>query len=463
MNTIRIEDATLSCDNVGKNLDLSFKEKLEIAKNLNALSVDSIELPFVLGNKSDEVLVKTLSKCIDKSVLSLICGNSEEELEKSFSLISGAKSKRLVVCVPVSPTRMEYTASKKPKAVLEQFALMLKKAKSLNADVEVSLDDATRAEIFFLDEVVKIALDNGVKIITINDLSGDMTSQEFYDFIKGLLERNSELKKVSVCLRVSDVLSLGVSNIISGILAGANAIKTSTCSGCVSLDKVVPAIDSVLGKKSFETKINKTALSRITERISSFVSFKNVDKQSGNFDKEKDEDITSITEKELSDIIRKRGYDVNFEDLEKIYSEFKRLSEKKRVNTKELDVIIATTALQVPSTYSLISFSVNTSNLLNATASVVLKKGDKELSGISFGNGAVDAAFRAIENAIGRQFDLDEFRIDAITEGMEAMGQTIVKIRSKGKIYSGKGVSTDIIGASIRAYVNAVNKIVYEE
>ena len=119
--------------------------------------------------------------------------------------------------------------------------------------------------------------------------------------------------------------------------------------------------------------------------------------------------------------------------------------------------------MQVPETYSLVSFSVNASNVLSATASIILKKDGNALSGLSYGNGPIDAAFLAIEAITGRHIEVDDFDLSAITEGKEAMGQAIVKLRHNGVVYSGRGISTDIIGSSIRAYVSALNKIVYEE
>ena len=165
----------------------------------------------------------------------------------------------------------------------------------------------------------------------------------------------------------------------------------------------------------------------------------------------------------VSKIIKKRGYDLSAEDLKKVYGEFIRLSDKKEVNTKELDAIIAANALQVHETYSLVSFSVNASNVLSATASITLNKDGANLSGLSYGNGPIDASFLAIEAITGRHIEVDDFDLSAITEGKEAMGQAIVKLRYNGVIYSGRGISTDIIGASIRAYLGAINKIVYEE
>ena len=112
--------------------------------------------------------------------------------------------------------------------------------------------------------------------------------------------------------------------------------------------------------------------------------------------------------------------------------------------------------LQVP-------YVVNSGNTISATAHLKLHKQDKVLEGVSIGDGPIDAAFLAVESITGQHYELDDFQIQAVTEGREAMGQTVVKLRSGGKVYSGRGISTDIVGASIRAYINALNKIVYEE
>ena len=133
------------------------------------------------------------------------------------------------------------------------------------------------------------------------------------------------------------------------------------------------------------------------------------------------------------------------------------------VAAKELDAIIASAALQVPPTYRLESYVINTGNTISASAQMKLTKNGQTLSGVSLGDGPVDAAFLAIESILGRHYELDDFQIQAVTEGREAMGESVVKLRSGGKLYSGRGISTDIIGASVHAYLNAINKIVYEE
>ena len=140
-----------------------------------------------------------------------------------------------------------------------------------------------------------------------------------------------------------------------------------------------------------------------------------------------------------------------------------RVAAEKDVGTKELEAIVASVALQVPATYQLCNYIVNTGNVLASSAQITLTKNGETIQGISMGDGPIDAAFLALEQLIGRHFELDDFQIQAVTEGKEAMGSAFIKLRSDGKLYSGNGISTDIIGASIRAYINAVNKIAYEE
>ena len=147
----------------------------------------------------------------------------------------------------------------------------------------------------------------------------------------------------------------------------------------------------------------------------------------------------------------------------KVYAAFLRIADKKNVGEKELDAIVASAALQVPPTYTLESYVINSGNVITATAQVKLLKQGKTLSGFAVGDGPIDAAFLAIEQIIGHHYELDDFQIQAVTEGREAMGSALVRLREDGKLYSGKGISTDIIGASIHAYLNALNKIVYEE
>jgi 2-isopropylmalate synthase len=150
--------------------------------------------------------------------------------------------------------------------------------------------------------------------------------------------------------------------------------------------------------------------------------------------------------------------------MEKVWQCFSEIAEKKDlISLRELDAIVATEAMQVPPVYHDIQYVINTGNTINAMAHMKLMYHDKPIEGIAIGDGSIAAAFNSIEKATGRHFELEDFQIQAITEGREAVGETIVKLRHEGKLYSGRGISTDIVGAGILAYMNALNKIVYEE
>ena len=162
--------------------------------------------------------------------------------------------------------------------------------------------------------------------------------------------------------------------------------------------------------------------------------------------------------------VRRLGYELSPDDEEKVYTAFLSVAEKKEnVTVRELDAIIAAEAMQVPTVCSVLSYVINTGSQIGAMAHMKLTDHGQTIEGIAIGDGAIDAAFRAIEQATGRHIELDDFRIQAMTEGRDSTGETIIRLRSQGKLYSGRGISTDIVGASIMSYINALNKIMYEE
>ena len=166
----------------------------------------------------------------------------------------------------------------------------------------------------------------------------------------------------------------------------------------------------------------------------------------------------------MTKAVEKMGYDLSEEDSARVYEAFRSIAAKKeKVTGRELDAIVASAAMQVPASYVLDTYVITAGNTISATAHLKLRKAEDSLEGVCIGDGPIDAAFLAIESITGCHYELDDFQIQAVTEGREAMGQTVVKLRHRGKLYSGKGISTDIVGASIQAYINALNKIVYEE
>jgi len=169
------------------------------------------------------------------------------------------------------------------------------------------------------------------------------------------------------------------------------------------------------------------------------------------------------TIEEINEAASTLGYELSQEDKARVFERFKAIVDKKDVDSRELDAIIASVAMQVPATFVLTSYVVNSGNIITSTAHVVLDKNGDEVQGISTGDGSIDAALMAIEKAIGHHYELDDLAIRSVTEGRDAMGEALIRLRDGGKLYSGRGISTDIVGAAIRAYLNALNKIVYRE
>ena len=214
------------------------------------------------------------------------------------------------------------------------------------------------------------------------------------------------------------------------------------------------------------TGINVTELSRTATQIKTIA--KNRRSDTTPFDNKigeetkvaisKDSDIADI-----SKAVKELGYTLSDDDMAKVYEAFLSTAAKKEVGAKELEAIVASEALQVPPTYTLVSYAVNCSNVIAPTAHIIVEKNGNELCGLSTGDGPIDASLLALEQIVGCHYELDDFQIQAVTEGREAMGEALIKLRFDGVLYSGRGISTDIMGASIKAYLNALNKIVYEE
>ena len=211
--------------------------------------------------------------------------------------------------------------------------------------------------------------------------------------------------------------------------------------------------------------IRTTQITRIIDQIDRICQADK--KYSSSATSSEDGDIFLTVHDDLAAVtvaITKLGYDLSDEDCAKVYSAFIKIAEKKeKVGLKELDAIVASCAMQVPETYKLDTYLITSGNTVSATAHIKLIKDGEPAEGVYIGDGAIDAAFQAIEKITGCHYELDDFQLQAVTEGREAMGQTVVKLRAGAKVYSGRGISTDIVGAGIQAYLSALNKIIYEE
>ncbi len=467
MNVIRISDVTMK--QTGPDISLSFKEKIELSKLLDKLGVSVIELEPILQPKIDSLRVKSVAAAVKESIVAVPVALNRESVHLTWNALKEAKKARLQVCAPVSPVQMEYLFHKKPDAMLAAIRETIEECCTCCADVEFVADDATRSDPAFLYEAVNTAIAAGAKTVTVCDTAGAMLPNEFTAFIRALYEGAPALKTVCLGVSCSDGLSMADSCAIAAVRYGAGEIKAASYRlNMVSLPNVAKVLSAKGEFYNATCRVRTTVMKRITGQIAWMCQTGR--SKNSPFDHGVQEDDGSLYLTSHDDlgavmkVVSRLGYDLSEEDGAKVYEAFQVIAQKKdKVGAKELDAIVASAAMQVPPAYQLTSYVVTSGNTISATAHLKLQKHGKPLEGVSIGDGPIDAAFLAIEQITGQHYELDDFQIQAVTEGREAMGQTVVKLRSGGSVHSGRGISTDIVGASIQAYLNALNKIVYEE
>ena len=458
MKQIRVSDQSLR--SLAENGSLLFREKTAIVASVDNFGADAIELPPINNYKEDEVVYKTISSAVENCEICLPVGFDEAKVGEAFECIKNAKKPCLQVEVPVSTVTMEYTYHLKADKMLKKVESLCKEAAKYCKNVELVALDATRAEIPYLVELIGVAKAAGATAATVCDDAGIMTPKGFEKIVGELKEKCD----IPIYVKVSNALNMANATALYAIEAGADGIKTA-----------------VSGKNELKTAEIAQVLDAEKERLGIAFNLKTSELKSdikelkkAVLKTEKPEDTTSDglnilldSESTVADVEKAAealGYELSPEDGEKVYKALVRVLQKKTViGAKELEAIVASSASQVPSTYHLESYNISSSNITTSMANVILTKGDTKLTGIATGDGPIDAAFFAIEQCVGYHYELDAFEIQAVTEGKEALGSTVVRLRSEGKLYSGTGLSTDIVGASIRAYINALNKIVYEE
>ena len=468
MNIVKISDTSITqLRKAGEKL--SFKNKLELAKQLDKLGVPVIELEGIEHVKADSLLIKSIAATIKDSIIAVPVELDKRSIEPVWNALKEARKPRLQIVAPTSAVQMEYLYHKKPEAMQSVICNIISACREYTNDVEFIADDATRSDEAFLYDTLAMAIEAGATTVTVCDTAGAMLPLEFASFIRALYENVPSLKDVTLGASCSDALAMANACAIQAVREGAREIKTAAASSdCVSLadiSRILAAKGSNLG---VDCQVRITEMNRVMKQINWLCA--NEQSKTSAFEsgvRDNVEELTLTENDDLSTVLQavtKLGYDLSEEDGKAVYESFQQIiARKKEITSKELDAIVAAAALQVPDTYKLKSYVINAGDIITATAHITVTKGDEVLDGISLGDGPIDASFLAIEQIAGQHYELDDFQIRSVTEGHAAMGETVVRLRYDGKLYAGRGISTDIIGASIKAYVNAMNKIVYEE
>ena len=406
---------------------------------------------------------------VGHSVVAVPVQLNQENILQTWEAVKQAQHPRLQVVAAVSSVQMEYLYHKKADAMLTAVQDCVALCRSLCEDVELVAEDATRAEPEFLHSVLETAIAAGAQTVTVRDSAGNLLPEEFGDFVGALYEAVPALADICLGVACTNTLALADSCAIAAACRGAGEIKTAAYpQDCCNLSNIARILSARADTLKAGCGVKVAQLSRIIDQITWMCQTDR--KKTSPFDSGVRSDDGSIFLTAHDDAaavvqaVQQLGYDLSEEDIPKVYEAFSAIAAKKdKVGIRELDAIVASAAMQVPPAYTLETYAINSGNTVASSAHLRLCRDGKVLEGICLGDGPIDAAFLAIEQITGRHYELDDFQIQAVTEGREAMGQTIVRLRWSGKLYSGKGISTDIVCASIYAYLSALNKIVYEE
>ena len=460
MKKIYISDITLKELAEKRENKLLFREKTAIAEAVSAIGANAVELPGIKNLQEDTIIYKTISANIKDSVVAIPVGFTADDVKNAWECVKNAKKPRLQVVLPTATATMEYTYHLKEEKMLAKIEELIKASRELCRDVEFVALDATRSDIEFLKKTCAVADKNGASIVTVCDNAGTALPEEIGAIVKEI----SGAVKAKVFVEVSDNINMSTACAFAAIASGADGLKCALCGDDKLLSGAICDAVSARGDKLGvsvsldDTKVH-TSVKEIVNKIGSAI-----EQTASASEKSKILLDGNSTIDEVSDAAALLGYDLSPEDLGKVHKALLQFCEKKEnIGAKELDALIASFAMQAPSTYHLESYTTNCTNLGSSMSQVTLRRGEEIISGVSIGDGPIDSVFLAIEQSVGYHYELDDFQIQAVTSGKEALGSAVVRLRNRGKLYSGNGISNDIVAASIRAYINALNKIVFEE
>lgn len=497
-DVVRIFDTTLRDGEQSPGYSMTTEEKIRLAVQLEKLGVDAIEAGFPAASPDDFFAVQSIAKKLKRAEVCGLARAIESDIQAVWDAIKAAKKPRIHTFLATSPIHMEYKLKKKPAEVMAMTEKAVKLAKSLCDRVDFSPEDAGRSERSFLKQVVEIAIAAGADVINVPDTVGYLQPEEFHDLIKFLIENCQGGKDVIFSTHCHDDLGLGVANSLAGVRAGARQVECTINgigerAGNASLEEVVMAIKTRPDLYHLTTNINtreimrsSTLLKKITgqpvQPNKAIVGRNAFAHEAGihqhgvllnraTYEIMKPEDI-GLSESQiilgkhsgraaLKNRLEELGYEVDEERLNELFIRFKELADKKKlVEDADLDTLMLGEMGDRQLTFTLDDIEVHAGTKFTPSATVslnALHKGKKTVS--TTGTGPVDATFKAIEEIAGKIGELVEFRMDAVTEGLDAQAVVSLTLRTpEGKNYFGKAGNTDIVVASAQAYLDAINK-----
>lgn len=503
MDQVKIFDTTLRDGEQSPGCSMNLKEKIEIARCLEKLKVDVIEAGFAIVSPGDFESVKTIAETVKNCTVASLARATVKDIDAAWEAVKGAADPRIHVFLATSPLHMEYKLRMKPEEVLEQAGEMVAYAKKFCSDIEFSAEDATRSDLDFLSRVTEIAIANGATTINLPDTVGYTTPDEMRHLIEYVRAHAAGSERAIFSVHCHNDLGMATSNSLAGVLGGARQIECTINglgerAGNTALEEVVMALHTRQDTYQVQTRIDTTQIYRSSKTVyniigqqaplnkaiigkNAFAHEAGIHQHGVLANKKTYEILTpeavGIVANSLvlgkhsgrhafSQRIEELGYSLTKEEIDRCFEEFKDVCDKKKnITDADLEAIVTHhTAHLIPEAdengYTLDWFQTSTSNFTTATCTISLKKKDEKFQAVSLGDGPIDAAFNAIDQIIDpSEHSFDIFSINSISEGKDTLGDVTVKISSHGKTFTGRGLSTDIIEASVNAYLTAMNRL----
>lgn len=502
MKRIKIFDTTLRDGEQSPGCSMNLSEKIEMAKQLEALGVDVIEAGFAIASPMDFKSVQAISAAVKNCTVASLARCTKGDIDAAWGAVKDACHPRIHVFIATSDIHMEYKLQMTREQVLQRITEMVSYAKSFCQDIEFSAEDASRSEPDFLAQCYSNAVAAGATTLNVPDTVGYSTPQEMGDLIRYLKEHVVGVENTDISVHCHDDLGMAVANTLACVQAGATQVECTVNgigerAGNASLEEVVMAIHTRKDFYQAETGINTRQIYRSSKLLSNItgvpippskaiVGANAFAHESGihqhgvianaqTYEIMNSADVgiprnTMVLGKHsgkhaLREKLVSMGYDLDEKEMDQVFSRFKDLADKKKnLTSADIEALVLhrrNTVINASGTAcQLVGHVVNAGAGVPNTSCVRLQKDGQVMEEVAIGSGPLDASFKAINRMLGMDVRLESFSLNAVTDGEDAIGEAVVKLESpNGDTFTGTGLSTDIIESSIRAYVNGINKM----
>lgn len=497
---IKLFDTTLRDGEQTPEVNLNVYEKVEFAKQLERLGVDIIEAGFAIASPGDFEAVTEVAKAVRKTRIASLARALEKDIDKAWEAVQYAAMPRIHTFIATSDIHMKYKLKMAEEQVLERAIAMVKYAKRYCEDVEFSAEDASRTSVEFLYRIIEETIKAGATVVNIPDTVGYATPVEFGKLIKGIRENVANIDKVDISVHCHNDLGMAVANSLAAIENGATQVECTINglgerAGNAALEEIVMGINTRKDYYRVSHNIETTQIYRASRLISSltgitvqpnkaivgsnaFAHESGIHQHGVLAEKSTYEIMTpeSIGLKQnrmvlgklsgrhaFEEKLKEMGYNLTDEQIKNSFQKFKELADRKKdISEDDIEAVISERLTEIPEIFKLETYQISSGNRVVSTSTISLKRNGNIFTEAATGEGPVDAVFNAMERAIGFTLKLEDYSLRAVTGGKDALGEVTVRVSKSDKMFTGRGVSTDVIEASVKAYLNAINRVLSE-